>query len=166
MEIDEAKQKFIQSWGTLGSNWGINKTMAQIHALLLVSNEPISTEDVMEQLQISRGNANMNLRALMDWGIASKEIIPGERKEYFVGDKDIWAVARQIARQRKQREIEPVLKVLQEAKNVTGKDEETKQFKETVSELTDFTSKVDDIFDKFIKSDEHWFYRTLFKLVK
>jgi DNA-binding transcriptional regulator GbsR (MarR family) len=166
MELQEAKEKFIHSWGVLGSNWGINRTMAQIHALLLVSNEPISTEDVMEQLQISRGNANMNIRTLMDWGIVTKEYKVGERKEYFVGDKDIWAVARQISRQRKQREIEPLLKVLAEAKNVEGNDLETKQFKEMVGEINEFTGKVDDLFDKFIRSDEHWFYKTMLKLIK
>lgn len=166
MELPEAKEKFIHSWGVLGSNWGINRTMAQIHALLLVSNEPISTEDVMEQLKISRGNANMNIRTLMDWGIVTKEYKIGERKEFFVGDKDIWAVARQISRQRKQREIEPLLKVLAEAKNVVGNDLETKQFKEMVGEINEFTGKVDDLFDKFIRSDEHWFYKTMLKLIK
>jgi DNA-binding transcriptional regulator GbsR (MarR family) len=166
MELQEAKTNFIHSWGVLGSNWGINRTMAQIHALLLISNEPISTEDIMEVLQISRGNANMNIRQLMDWGIVSKEYKIGERREYFVGDKDIWAVARQISRQRKQREIEPLLKVLADAKGVKGNDEETKQFKEVVSDINDFTIKVDDLFDKFIKSDEHWFYKTMLKLFK
>lgn len=166
MELNEAKQKFIQSWGTLGSNWGINRTMAQIHALLLISDEPISTEDIMEELQISRGNANMNIRALMDWGIVTKEYKPGERKEFFVGDKDVWAVARQIARQRKQREIEPLIKVLEDAKGVKGTDKETENFKAVVNDLTDFTTRVDDLFDKFIKSDEHWFYKTILKLMK
>ena len=69
MEFKEAKNKFVQTWGALGSQWGINKTMAQIHALLMVSSEAVSMEDIMEELQISRGNASMNIRALMDWGI-------------------------------------------------------------------------------------------------
>lgn len=166
MELEEAKQKFIHSWGTLGSNWGINRTMAQIHALLLVSSEPISTEDIMEELQISRGNANMNIRTLIDWGIVTKEFKAGERKEFFVGDKDIWAVARQISRQRKQRELEPLLKVLSEAEGVEGTDKETVEFKKMVGEINEFTGKVDDLFDKFIRSDEHWFYKTMLKLIK
>lgn len=166
MELDEAKQKFVHSWGVLGSNWGINRTMAQVHALLLISNEPISTEDIMEQLQISRGNANMNLRALMDWGIVTKEFKPGERREYFVGDKDVWAVARQIARERRKKEIEPLLKVLEEVKEVKGRDKETKEFKELVVEIEDFTGKVDGMLDKFIRSDEHWFYKTMLNMIK
>ena len=82
MELNEAKNKFIQAWGTLGSNWGINKAMAQIHALLLLATEPLSAEDIMQELQMSRGNVNMNLRALMDWGIVKKDLKVGERKEY------------------------------------------------------------------------------------
>ena len=69
MTLDEGKESFIQSWGTLGSSWGITRTMAQIHALLLVSPEALSAEDIMAQLQISRGNANMNIRALIDWNL-------------------------------------------------------------------------------------------------
>jgi len=165
MELAEAKQHFIQSWGTLGSNWGINRTMAQIHALLLVSNEPISTEDAMEALQISRGNTNMNMRTLIDWGIVQKVHIPGERREYFTADKDVWALARQVVKQRRQKEVEPMLRVLQEVKNVEGNDKETQEFKDLIKDLDNFTGKVDDMMDKFIRSDEHWFYRTLLKMI-
>lgn len=166
MHIDEAKQKFIQHWGALGSSWGINRTMAQIHAVLLVSTEPVSMEDIMEQLHASRGNVNMNLRALMDWGIVTKEYKIGERREFFVADKDIWAVARQIVRERRKREIEPMLKALEELKNTSGTDSETKEFKRMIGELNDFTSKADSVLDKFIKSDENWFYKSLLKLIK
>ena len=72
MQLTEAKEKFVQSWGSLGSQWGINRTMAQIHALLLVSHEALSTEDIMETLQISRGNANMNIRELINWQLVQK----------------------------------------------------------------------------------------------
>lgn len=165
MELEEAKQHFIQSWGTLGSNWGVNRTMAQIHALLLVSKDPISTEDMMEALQISRGNANMNTRTLMDWGIAKKTFIAGERREYFITDKDMWALARHIVKQRRQREIEPILRVLNDVKQVKGNDQDTQEFKELISDIDDFAQKADDLMDKFIRSDEHWFYRRLLKMV-
>lgn len=165
MELEQAKQHFIQSWGTLGSNWGVNRTMAQIHALLLVTKEPISTEDMMEALKISRGNANMNTRTLIEWGIAQKAHVPGERREYFVSDKDMWALARHVIKQRRQREIEPMMRVLQEVKNVEGSDQETQDFKELIKDIDDFTKKADDLMDKFIRSDEHWFYRKLLKMV-
>ena len=83
MDYKDAKEKFISTWGSLGSLWGINKAMAQIQALLFISTEPLSMESVMEELKISRGNTSMNLRQLMDWGIVTKVIISGERKEFF-----------------------------------------------------------------------------------
>ena len=78
MDLPEAKTKFIQAWGAFGSQWGINRSMAQVHALLLISPEPLSTEDVMEQLNISRGNANMNLRALIDWSLVRRVLKTGD----------------------------------------------------------------------------------------
>ena len=166
MELEEGKLKFIQSWGTLGSSWGINRTMAQIHALLLASSEALSTEDIMDTLKVSRGNTNMNVRALIEWGIVSKSFKIGERKEFFAADKDIWAVARQITRERRKREIEPLTKALTELKDIEGNDDDTKEFNKLIADLDDFASKVDGIFDKFIRSDENWFYKTLFKVVK
>src|SRR6188768_1517131 len=105
MELKEAKDKFLNAWGTLGTSWGINRTMAQIHALLLISDSELTTEEIMEDLNISRGNANMNIRALMDWGLVHKKIKQGERKEYFVSEGDIWEIARLIARERRKREL-------------------------------------------------------------
>ena len=88
MNLPEAREKFIQSWGSLGSQWGINKTMAQIHALLLISAEPLTTEEVMEELQVSRGNANINLRELINWQLVRRETKAGERKDFFVAEKE------------------------------------------------------------------------------
>ena len=106
MQLDEAKDKFIQAWGSLGSNWGINRTMAQVHALLLITPESLSADEIMGALNISRGNANMNIRALIDWGLVQKELKSGERKEFFVAEKDIWEVARRVMLERKKLLVE------------------------------------------------------------
>lgn len=165
MEYKEGKEKFIQAWGTLGSSWGINKAMAQIHALLIISPEPLSAEEIMDELQISRGNANMNIRALMDWGIVHKGFKPGERKEYFTAGKDIMELARQVSRERRRREIEPILKVLEQVQDVSGDEKaKVKEFKKMTSELKDFTSKVDGLIEKFIKSDKNWFLKMLLRM--
>jgi len=165
MEYNEAKKKFIEAWGTLGSSWGINRAMAQIHALLLISTEPLSTEDIMDQLQMSRGNVNMNVRGLMDWGIVNKEHKIGERKEFFTAGKDIWELARQVSKERRRREIEPIIKVLSQVQDVTGDNkEQLKEFKKVTSDLQDFSLKVDGVLDKFTKSDQNWFYKLLMKL--
>lgn len=165
MEYSKAKRRFIEAWGTLGSSWGINKAMAQIHALLLLSTEPLSAEDIMSELRISRGNVNMNLRALIDWGIVKKEPRAGERKEYFHAGKDIWELARQVSKERRRREIEPILRVLKEVQDVSGDDKKTvNEFRKVTGDLLGFTEKADGLLDKFGKSDQNWFYKLIMKL--
>jgi DNA-binding transcriptional regulator GbsR (MarR family) len=168
MELAEAKQKFIEAWGRLGSEWGINRTMAQVHALLLVTPDDLTTEDIMEQLSISRGNANMTLRDLMSWGLVEKRHKPGERKEYFYADKDVWNIARQVAKERRKRELEPVLKILDELTKVEGdiKDAGFKTFNKSVTDINKLAKNVDKTFETMIKADENWFWGSLLKIFK
>jgi DNA-binding transcriptional regulator GbsR (MarR family) len=167
MEFKEAKNKFVQTWGALGSQWGINKTMAQIHALLMVNNEPISMEDVMEELQISRGNASMNLRALMDWGIVYKEYKAGERREFFTAEKDLDELAIKIARERSKREIKPALKVLKEVSTIDSKaTEEERHFVDQTTKLYDFVLKADNMLEKATEFKENWLGRLVIKIMK
>jgi len=167
MEFKEAKEEFILAWGTLGSSWGINKAMAQIHALLLISPDSLGTDEIMEELNISRGNANTNIRALLDWGIIRKEYKSGERREFFASEKDVWKLARQVTQERRRREIEPILRLLADTQSVSGgKKEEVKEFKKVTKSLYDFSSKMDVMLERFVKSDEKWFTRILMKLIK
>lgn len=167
MKYQEAKDELIQAWGNLGHSWGLNKTMAQIHALLMVSTKPLSTEDIMEQLNISRGNANMNIRALIDWSIIERVLVPGERKEYFKSEKDVWALARIVARERRKRELEPILKVLRKVSDVqTEGSDEAKELKKVTKELKSFAEKSDSLLEAFIRSEESWFWTTVMKAMK
>ena len=167
MELKEAKNKFIQTWGALGSQWGINKTMAQIHALLMVSPQPLSMEDVMEELLISRGNASMNLRALMDWGIVYKEYKSGERKEFFTAEKDLDELAVKIAKERSKREIKPALKVLKDVSSINPTSSlETKHFVEQTSKLYDFVLKADNMIDKVTEIKDNWIGRLVMKIMR
>ncbi|KXH85034.1 MULTISPECIES: GbsR/MarR family transcriptional regulator [Chryseobacterium] len=167
MKLSEAKEKYIQTWGTFATNWGINRTMAQVHALLLASGKPLSTDEVMEQLEISRGNANMNLRALIDWGIVRKEFIKGDRKEYFIAEKDVWYLFKQITKERRKREIEPVISFLEELKNIDDNDsEEAKEFIKLMSDFSSVTGKINNIMDLAIKSDDHWLVGKITNLLK
>lgn len=167
MKLEEAKLQFIQAWGRLGSEWGINRTMAQIHALLMISDKPLSTEDIMESLNISRGNANMNVRELLNWNLVHKVLVPGDRKEYFTGEKDIWEVAKRIARERKKREIEPVLQELKQLQQLDDpKSADAKQFLATVKNIHDFAGKIDKSVETMIKADENWFFGSILKLLK
>jgi len=168
MELTEAKKKFIEAWGKLGSEWGINRTMAQVHALLLISPEALSTEEIMEELSISRGNANMTLRDLIGWGLIEKQHKAGERKEYFYADKDTWNIARQVAKERKKRELDPVLKILDELSNVQGdpQDPEFKTFNKSVTDINKLAKNVDKTLDTMLKAEENWFWGSIFKIFK
>jgi len=167
MQLSEAKEKYIQTWGTFATNWGINRTMAQVHALLLASDKPLSTDEVMEGLEVSRGNANMNLRALIDWGIVRKEFVKGDRKEYFVAEKDVWYLFKQITKERRKREIEPVIAFLEELKNIEDKDSEgAKEFIKLMEDFSSVTGKINNIMDLAIKSDDHWLVGKITNLLK
>ena len=168
MKLAEAKKQFIASWGAFGTHWGINRTMAQVHALLLVSADPLSQDDIMEQLSVSRGNANMNIRELIDWGLVDRVIIPGERREYFSAEKDIWKVATQIVKERKKRELNPMLKLLDQLEEVEGdkKDKHIKQFTDTINGIKRFGLQADKMLDVLVKADENWFLGSLLKIFK
>lgn len=168
MRLTEAKNRFIQAWGTLGSKWGINRTMAQLHALLMVSPDPMSAEQMMEELNISRGNVNMNIRELMDWGLVEKMHKPGDRKEYFRADKDIWKITKQVAKERKKRELEPIIRVLEQVSDIEGdkKDKNVKAFLESIHGIRRMANNADKTIDTMIKAEENWFFGGILKLFK
>lgn len=154
MKYPEAKDKFIETWGTLGSQWGINKSIAQIQALLLIAPTPLTTDDIMEELKISRGNANMSIRQLLDWGIIYKKSVAGDRKEYFIAEKDVWKWALKIGNVRKQRELNPVLDLLKEiaSEKEVAKTAEEKEFANQIKELNAFTEQIGRLADKLFSS--------------
>ena len=166
MTTQEKKDKFVQSWGSIGSNWGINRTMAQIHALLLTSEKPMSAEDIKKGLQISVGNANMNIRALIDWGLVHKELIPGQRKEFFVAEKDMWEVVKRIVIQRKKKELEPILRLLNDVGEVDAKSKEDEEFAKVLKDLKLYSSKVDSTLDRLTNADSNWFVGTFMKMIR
>ena len=168
MKLSEAKQQFISNWGAFGTHWGINRTMAQIHALLLISPDPISQDDMMDELNISRGNVNMNIRELINWGLVERVILPGERKEFFSAEKDIWLVVKRIVKERKKRELDPMLQLLDKSEAVEGdkKDKHVKTFVETVGNIKKLGKQADNTLDAMIKAEESWFISNLLKIFK
>ena len=168
MKLIEARQQFISSWGAFGTHWGINRTMAQIHALLLISPDPLTQDDIMDQLNISRGNTNMNIRELINWGLVERVLLSGERKEYFSAEKDIWKVVKQIVKERKKRELEPMLQLLDRLEEVEGdkRDKNLKTFVDTVSGIKKLGRQADKTLDMMIKAEESWFIGTMMKLFK
>ena len=168
MKLTEAKQQFISSWGAFGTHWGINRTMAQIHALLLISPDPLTQDDIMEELNISRGNTNMNIRELINWGLVDRVLISGERKEFFSAEKDIWKVVKQIVKERKKRKLEPMLQLLDKLEAVDGdkKDRDVKTFVDTISGIKKLGKQADKTLDTMIRAEETWFVGALMKVFK
>ncbi len=146
----QARDEFVAQWGALGSHWGINRTMAQIHALLITAPDPMFTDEIMERLHISRGNANTNLRELVGWGLIRVVVKKGERREYFEAEKDVWKMFITIARERKRRELDPALGVLKDCAEQTKMEkagpglEFHRQMKE-LQEFVEFGMKVSDV---------------------
>lgn len=110
----QAVDQFVALWGKMASTWGINRTMAKIHALLYCVERPLNTDEIMDRLGISRGNANMNLRSLVDWNLIAKTRRAGSRKDYYQAEKDVWQITARIIEERKRREVQPVRKQLQD----------------------------------------------------
>ncbi|WP_259016323.1 GbsR/MarR family transcriptional regulator [Emticicia fluvialis] len=165
MELKEAKDKFIHTWGTLATQWGINRTMAQIHSLLLLAPKSMNADEIMSELQISRGNVNMNLRDLMDWGLIYKQLLPGERKEYFIAEKDIWKVAKQIAKERRRREITPLIEAMEELKEGIKPDStEKEEFLKIVNDISTVTVFADNTMSSLLKADENWLVSNFVKV--
>jgi DNA-binding transcriptional regulator GbsR (MarR family) len=148
----QALDQFVLYWGEMASSWGINKTMAQIHALLYAEQEPMDTDSIMAELSISRGNANMNLRKLLEWGLIHKVIREGERREYFTAEKDVWNMAARIIRERQRMEITPIKENLKECLNMfddkSANAESEAAFKERIQNFVSFL----ELFEGFTKA--------------
>ncbi len=151
---------FVRRWGEMANYWGINRTMAEIHAMLYVSTVPVCTDDVMDALQISRGNASMNLRSLVDWGLIDRVHQRGDRKEYFLCRTDVWWMFETIVRQRRRREVEPIIETIGHCREMvaSGAGElrgeeaaEAKVYQGRLAEMHDFLNAVSTLVDVLLK---------------
>lgn len=159
-ELTEAQHRFISAWGQMGSVWGISRTMAEVHALLYITAEALCTDDIMDRIGISRGNASMSLRALLEWGVISRTHKRGDRKEYFEADLDIWSMFRSIVRERMKREIEPMVAQLYEVRAITpdskpergqpAPDPATIKHNERIDDMLEFFATVEKLGNRFV----------------
>ena len=149
-QLATARAEFLAQWGALGPAWGVSRTMSQIHALLMVAPDPQNTDDVMSALQISRGNAHANITELCDWGLLRKVALPGDRKDYYEAEKDVWRVVQCITHARKRKELEPVLQTLDACLEQTRglKGAEAKAFRSQLRELQRFAQMGDRVMER------------------
>ena len=155
-QLAAARDEFVTQWGTIGNAWGINRTMAQIHALLIITPRALTTDEVMEELKISRGNAHTNLRELVGWGLVRSVVRLGERKEYFEAEKDVWKMFCIIVRERKRREIRPAIHVLKDCIDRAEdlKSAEARAFTAQTKALCDFMEMADGVLSKIVRSEQ------------
>lgn len=158
--LAEIEQQFVELWGDMSSWWGVSRTMAEIHGLLYITGEALSAEDIQRRLGISRGNVSMNIRTLVEWGLVRRVRKRGDRREYFQSVTDVWEMFTVLAAQRKRREIDPVLRTLEQCREqlspeVLGRaaDEPlAKQRLERIENLLTFLRTLEQLAEKFITS--------------
>ncbi|HET6251671.1 MAG TPA: winged helix DNA-binding protein [Tepidisphaeraceae bacterium] len=174
-KLRTAQDLFIRRWGEMGQTWGINRTMAEIHAFLYVTGKPQSTDDVMERLNISRGNASMSLRALCNWGIIERQHKRGERREYFVSLSDVWEMFSIIAAERKRREMDPVLETIKQCHRMleegslgksAARREDVALTRQRLAGMEEFMSVTNKIFQQFIGNAKSGLTRVVKVLLK
>lgn len=132
-DLKSVEDQFILAWGRMSAAWGINRTMAQIHALLLISGRPYSMDQIIERLHISRGNASMNLRDLCDWGLITRFRNPGDRKDIYQCQGDILDMIVRVIRERKRREIDPTFGVIRDCLAMIPEDQKLTSEGEEIS---------------------------------
>lgn len=164
--LQTAKSAFLTSWGEICTNWGVCKTMGQIHGLLLISSTPKCTDDIMEELDISRGNTNMNIRALQDWNLVYKVESETCRKDYFIAEKDIWKVLVRIIQQRKEKELAPLIKIADQYKNLEVEGKEAKEFTSLMSDISMLSHRADQVLENITASESSWLMHSIMKLVR
>lgn len=138
-KLSSVETKFILHWGEMGAKWGINRTVAQIHALLFVSPNPLNAEEIALLLQVARSNVSNSLKELQGWGIVRMVHVLGDKRDHFESIKDVWELFRVVLDERKKREIDPTLAILRECIVEAEKDKDTGEYAETkLRELAGF----------------------------
>lgn len=156
-KLREVQDQFIIEWGRMSSRWGINRTMAQIHALLFVTGEQLGVDEIISRLHISRGNASMTLRDLMDWGLVRRSRQPGERHDTYSCDTDAWQMFARVIRERKRREIDPTETVIREClANLESapKREDTDIFQQRLTDLLAVFELIDMVYKQVFRTDQ------------
>jgi len=138
-KLSPIQQKFILHWGEMGTRWGINRTVAQIHALLFISAKPLPAEDIADTLEVARSNVSTSLKELHGWGIVRLVHVMGDKRDHFESLKDVWEMFRIVLDERKKREIDPTVKMLHECIEEAAHSKETDEHtRQRLRELHDF----------------------------
>ena len=151
--LSEASSRFIEKWGSMGVLWGINRSMARIHAFVILSDVPVDLDSVANELEISRGNASMSLKELRNWGVIKRVHISGDRRDFYIAEPDTWNMLFNIATERKKREFDPALEALRRLlSEVDAENEEVVHG--WLTELEDTIAAIDRIMQRFLGNEK------------
>jgi DNA-binding transcriptional regulator GbsR (MarR family) len=144
----ETVQQFVEAWGTMGALWGINRSVARVHALLMATEGPLSLDEIAERLQISKGNASMSLRELRTFGVVRQVEVPADRRDFYVTEPDVWTMFFRILRERKRREFDPALEAIHHLLENPGAKGEVRGRLEQMAELL---TTVEGVVNRFLE---------------
>lgn len=163
MQLTPVMEKFIVHWGEMGTRWGVNRTVAQIHALLYLSPEPLDAEEISSILGVARSNVSNSLKELMSWGLAKVVHVMGDRRDHFVTMADVWDIFDKIMEERKKREINPTLALLRECELEAADDADLPGVsKKRITDMKNFLETLTDWHDQMQKIPR----ATLIKMMK
>ncbi len=143
----ETVQRFVEAWGAMGSLWGINRSVARVHALLMANEEPLSLEEIADGLQISKGNASMSLRELRTFGVVRQVQVPGDRRDFYVTEPDVWTMFFRILRERKRREFDPALEAVHRLVDAPGA---TGAVRGRLEQMAELLTTVEGVVNRFL----------------
>jgi DNA-binding transcriptional regulator GbsR (MarR family) len=162
MTYQEAREEFIAAWGTLGVEWGISRHAAQVHALLLTSEQPLTLDEIVSALKISKGSASMSTRFLIDWQLVRRRIGPDGRRDVYEAEADVWEMSRRIILRRRQRELEPLVQLLGQLAEFDAAPEhraESERFRAVLSDLRALGRSATRVLDLALKLDRTTFFK-------
>jgi DNA-binding transcriptional regulator GbsR (MarR family) len=147
----ETVKRFVEAWGAMGSLWGINRSVARVHALLMAHEEPLSLDAIARQLRISKGNASMSLRELRTFGVVRQAENPGDRRDFYVTEPDVWTMFFRILRERKRREFDPALEAIHRLVDAPGA---TGAVRGRMEQMADLLTTVEGVVNRFLQDPE------------
>ncbi len=145
-------QKFILHWGEMGTKWGINRTVAQVHALLFLAPKPIPADEIADTLSVARSNVSTSLRELQGWGIVRVVHMLGDRRDHFETTKDVWEIFRTVSEERKRREIDPTLRVVGECvQELKANPQGDAYTREPLENMLEFLTTMSGLFEEIVR---------------
>jgi len=151
MELTDVARQFVVHWGEMGSSWGVNRTVAQIHALLFFHGRPLHAEDIAETLGVARSNVSNSLKELQSWNLIRTSHVLGDRRDYFETSHDVWTLFSTIVRERKEREFDPTTRMLKQLVNQPGFDKESPDVQDRVRETLKFMDALGSWSDEMLR---------------